>query len=68
MTTRESARHLVVGNSKMHGHHATNEALLEALRTAGPLPCDVAVCPRCPTWRRPPSGWPSPWNPPPGSR
>jgi len=48
MTTRESARHLVVGNWKMHGHHATNEALLEALRTAGPLPCDVAVCPPLP--------------------
>ena len=48
MTTRESARHLVVGNWKMHGHHATNEALLETLRTAGPLPCDVAVCPPLP--------------------
>jgi len=48
MTTRESARHLVVGNWKMHGHHAANEALLEALRTAGPLPCDVAVCPPLP--------------------
>jgi len=32
----------------MHGHHAANEALLEALRTAGPLPCDVAVCPPLP--------------------
>jgi triosephosphate isomerase len=48
MTTRESARHLVVGNWKMHGHHAANEALLEALRTAGPLPCEVAVCPPLP--------------------
>jgi triosephosphate isomerase len=48
MTTREGARHLVVGNWKMHGHHAPNEALLEALRSAGPLPCDVAVCPPLP--------------------
>ena len=45
MTTRERGRRLVVGNWKMHGHHAANETLLEALRTAGPLPCDVAVCP-----------------------
>ena len=48
MTTREKGRLLVVGNWKMHGHHASNEALLEALRTAGPLPCDVAVCPPLP--------------------
>lgn len=48
MTTREKGRLLVVGNWKMHGHHAANEALLEALRTAGPLPCDVAVCPPLP--------------------
>ncbi|MBA3624505.1 MAG: triose-phosphate isomerase [Methylibium sp.] len=37
-------RQLVVGNWKMHGSHAVNEALLEALKSAGPLPCDVAVC------------------------
>ncbi len=37
-------RQLVVGNWKMHGSHAVNEALLEALKSAGPLPCEVAVC------------------------
>ncbi|WP_309624190.1 triose-phosphate isomerase [Methylibium sp.] len=39
-----SRRKLVVGNWKMHGTHAANEALLEALKSAGPLPSDVAVC------------------------
>ena len=39
MTTRESARHLVVGNWKMHGHHAANEALLEALRASRSAAC-----------------------------
>ena len=39
-----SRRPLIVGNWKMHGSHASNERLLEALRTAGPLPCDAAVC------------------------
>ncbi len=37
-------RKLVVGNWKMHGTHATNEALLEGLKSAGPLPCEAAVC------------------------
>lgn len=40
----EARRKLVVGNWKMHGSHATNEALLEGLKSAGPLPCDAAVC------------------------
>jgi triosephosphate isomerase len=40
----ESHRHLVVGNWKMHGSHAANEQLLEGLKSAGPLPADVAVC------------------------
>ncbi|WP_428423234.1 triose-phosphate isomerase [Methylibium sp.] len=40
----ETRRKLVVGNWKMHGTHAANEALLEGLKSAGPLPCDVAVC------------------------
>ncbi|HEU4459686.1 MAG TPA: triose-phosphate isomerase [Methylibium sp.] len=40
----EARRKLVVGNWKMHGTHAANEALLEALKSAGPLPCDAAVC------------------------
>jgi|SRR6185369_820389 triosephosphate isomerase len=39
---------LVVGNWKMHGSHAANEALLDGLKSAGPLPCDVAVCPPFP--------------------
>ena len=43
--TLSQRRHLVVGNWKMHGTHAANEALLEGLKSAGPLPCDVAVCP-----------------------
>ena len=37
-------RKLVVANWKMHGSHAANEALLEALKSAGPLACDAAVC------------------------
>lgn len=37
-------RKLVVGNWKMHGTHATNEALLEGLKSASPLPCEAAVC------------------------
>lgn len=37
-------RKLVVGNWKMHGTHATNEALLEGLKSSGPLPCEAAVC------------------------
>ena len=40
----EIRRKLVVGNWKMHGTHAANEALLEGLKSAGPLPCDTAVC------------------------
>lgn len=40
----ESRRQLVVGNWKMHGGHAANEALLEGLKSAGPLPSDTAVC------------------------
>lgn len=37
-------RPLVVGNWKMHGHHAANEQLLEALKSAGPMACELAVC------------------------
>lgn len=44
----ETRRKLVVGNWKMHGTHAANEALLEGLKSAGPLPCDTAVCPPFP--------------------
>jgi triosephosphate isomerase len=40
----ETRRKLVVGNWKMHGTHAANEVLLEGLKSAGPLPCDTAVC------------------------
>lgn len=40
----ETRRLLVVGNWKMHGSHAANEQLLEGLKSAGPLPCDAAVC------------------------
>ena len=40
----DTHRKLVVGNWKMHGTHASNEALLEGLKSAGPLPCDAAVC------------------------
>ncbi|RZT93664.1 triose-phosphate isomerase [Rivibacter subsaxonicus] len=40
----QSRRTLVVGNWKMHGSHAANEQLLEALKAAGPLPADAAVC------------------------
>jgi triosephosphate isomerase (TIM) len=40
----QARRTLVVGNWKMHGTHAANEALLEGLKSAGPLPCDAAVC------------------------
>lgn len=40
----EAQRKLVVGNWKMHGTHAANEALLEGLKSAGPLPSDAAVC------------------------
>ncbi|MBA3598566.1 MAG: triose-phosphate isomerase [Methylibium sp.] len=44
MSDPQSHRQLVVGNWKMHGSHAVNEALLEALKSAGPLPCNAAVC------------------------
>lgn len=44
MSELQASRQLVVGNWKMHGSHAVNEALLEALKSAGPLPCEAAVC------------------------
>jgi triosephosphate isomerase len=44
MNMSHARRLLVVGNWKMHGTHASNEVLLEGLRSAGPLPCDAAVC------------------------
>ena len=44
MSIHRARRPLAVGNWKMHGTHASNEALLEGLRSAGPLPCDAAVC------------------------
>lgn len=40
----ETRQPLVVGNWKMHGSHAVNEQLLEALKAAGPLPAEAAVC------------------------
>ncbi len=35
---------LVIGNWKMHGARPANAELLAALRTAGPLGCEAAVC------------------------
>lgn len=35
---------LVVGNWKMHGNRAANAELLAGIVSAGPLPCDAAVC------------------------
>jgi triosephosphate isomerase len=39
---------LVVGNWKMHGSRAANEALLAAISQGRPYACDVAVCPPFP--------------------
>ncbi len=39
---------LVVGNWKMNGHRASIAALTAALRGAGPMPAQVAVCPPFP--------------------
>ena len=39
---------LVVGNWKMHGSHKANAELLDGILAAGPLGCDVAVCPPFP--------------------
>lgn len=41
-------RKLVVGNWKMNGSRASNAMLLSDLLRAGPVPCDVAVCPPYP--------------------
>jgi triosephosphate isomerase (TIM) len=35
---------LVVGNWKMHGSHKANAELLAAIKAAGPMSADVAVC------------------------
>lgn len=37
-------RRLLVGNWKMNGQLAANEVRLEALKAAGSLPCELAVC------------------------
>jgi triosephosphate isomerase (TIM) len=44
VVTMKSRRNLVVGNWKMNGSRASNAALLDALRAAGPSNGDVAVC------------------------
>lgn len=46
MSTAEQRKRLVIGNWKMHGNLAQNQALLEGIKAgaAGAHGCDIAVC------------------------
>lgn len=46
MSTAEQRKRLVIGNWKMHGNLAQNQALLEGIKAgaAGAPGCDIAVC------------------------